>query len=234
MQIGIGIISDLIMAIPNLLVIGLFKRSRNRESRFQKLDKIIRENVSEKQSGNQSTETQKLQKTTWHSLLEKPSGLFTLLKDVNQVSTSGQTHPAQNPSNQTKPRRNSTLNSVVILFRKLDRWLIFPWWTKIIAYVLSALFVGVSITFIIFKGISFGDDSARKWLTSFVVSLLTSILVTQPLQIALVVVILVFIFRSKVLADYAQAYKDTAEKYDDEVELRGFNFPETIVSCTTQ
>lgn len=55
---------------------------------------------------------------------------------------------------------------------------------------------GVCIFFIIVKGISFGDEKVKKWLTSICVSLLASILVIQPLQVALFAFIFVIIFRS--------------------------------------
>ena len=58
-----------------------------------------------------------------------------------------------------------------------------PWWFKIIAYILSASFVAVSLLFVIIKGITFGDDKCRKWLTSFLFSILTSIFLTQPVQV---------------------------------------------------
>ena len=58
-----------------------------------------------------------------------------------------------------------------------------PWWCKIIGYVLSVIFVGVSIFFVIVKGITFGDEKCRKWLTSFIVSILTSCFITQPIQV---------------------------------------------------
>lgn len=59
----------------------------------------------------------------------------------------------------------------------------FPWWTKIIAYLLSFLFAAISVFFIIMKGISFGNDKCTKWLTSIIISLITSLLITQPLQV---------------------------------------------------
>jgi len=58
-----------------------------------------------------------------------------------------------------------------------------PWWCKIIAYGLSYLFAGISIFFIILKGISFGNDSCTKWLTSVLISLFSSVLITQSIQV---------------------------------------------------
>ena len=59
----------------------------------------------------------------------------------------------------------------------------FPWWFKIIAYLLAFIFASVSLFFVILKGIEFGNEKASKWLTSVVMSLLSSILLTQPIQV---------------------------------------------------
>ena len=72
----------------------------------------------------------------------------------------------------------------------------FPWWFKIIAYVLSFAFAGVSLFFVIVKGIEFGDDKVTKWLTSLIVSFLSSVILTQPLQVILLTVFFVTICRS--------------------------------------
>lgn len=67
--------------------------------------------------------------------------------------------------------------------KKKSQKFLLPWWFKIIAYILSSMMIIVSILFIIFKGIEFGDDLVRKWLTSFLVSALSSIFLTQPLKV---------------------------------------------------
>ena len=63
------------------------------------------------------------------------------------------------------------------------RKLIFPWWFKIIAYILSFVFAAVSIFFVVIKGIEFGSEKVAKWLTSVIFSLFSSILLTQPIQV---------------------------------------------------
>ena len=61
----------------------------------------------------------------------------------------------------------------------------FPWWCKIFAYALSFVFAGVSLFFVVVKGIEFGDDKVQKWLTSLLISFFSSILLTQPIQVSL-------------------------------------------------
>lgn len=70
-----------------------------------------------------------------------------------------------------------------------------PWWFKIFGYLMSTSIVAVCIFFIIVKGISFGDDLCRKWLTSFVISVLTSVCLTQPIQVILLSIFFVLVFR---------------------------------------
>ena len=59
----------------------------------------------------------------------------------------------------------------------------FPWWFRIIAYTISFAIAGSCLFFVVLKGIEFGNEKVAKWLTSLIVSFLTSILLTQPLQV---------------------------------------------------
>lgn len=72
----------------------------------------------------------------------------------------------------------------------------FPWWCKIIGYLMSFLICGVSSFFIIVQGVQFGDEKVGKWLTSLVMSFLTGVFLTQPAQVALTTFFFVAIFRS--------------------------------------
>jgi hypothetical protein len=59
----------------------------------------------------------------------------------------------------------------------------FPWWCLFLAYGLSLALVGVSILFIIARGIEFGDLETQKWLTSILTSFFSSIFLTQPIKV---------------------------------------------------
>ena len=61
--------------------------------------------------------------------------------------------------------------------------LTFPWWFKIIAYALSYTIAGICIFFILVKAISLGNDTVTAWLTSVLISLFTSLFLTQPIQV---------------------------------------------------
>lgn len=85
-----------------------------------------------------------------------------------------------------KQKQNSGLKNDEIKIKKLNKQLTFPWWSKILAYIFSLVCCAVSIFFILVKGITFGDEKSAKWLTSFLVSILSSALLTQPLQVSII------------------------------------------------
>ena len=95
-----------------------------------------------------------------------------------------------------------------------------PWWFKIIGYLLSFALTIVSLFFIIVTGINFGDEKCRKWLTSFLVSILTSVLLTQPIQVALLSIFFVFLLRKKDQQDRDIEY----DHLDDGKPLNKFQF----------
>jgi hypothetical protein len=47
----------------------------------------------------------------------------------------------------------------------------------------------------LYLGIEFGDEKVYKWLTSLIISVLSSILLTQPLQVILITFFFVLVFR---------------------------------------
>ena len=64
-----------------------------------------------------------------------------------------------------------------------NKKLTFAWWMKIVAYTLSCVIMLVSALFIIIKGIEFGEEKVLKWLTSLVMSIISSVFLTQPIKV---------------------------------------------------
>jgi hypothetical protein len=60
---------------------------------------------------------------------------------------------------------------------------LFPWWFKIVAYVMSVSIIGVSAFFIAIRGILLGDLEVKKWLVSFLSSVFSSVFLTQPIKV---------------------------------------------------
>jgi hypothetical protein len=59
----------------------------------------------------------------------------------------------------------------------------FPWWFIFIAYGLCVILVGLSIIFLIARGIEFGDLKTQKWLTLILTGSFSSIFLIQPLKV---------------------------------------------------
>jgi hypothetical protein len=67
--------------------------------------------------------------------------------------------------------------------KKVKKAFSFPWYFKVIAYLLSAAFAGVSLFFIVIKGIALGDEAVGQWLSSIATSFISSVVLTQPVQV---------------------------------------------------
>ena len=128
-QISVGIITNLVVFPPTLLLVQLFRRTKPKSTRLSKIKSLInKEKVGETK------------------LFEKVSK-----------------------------------KKIEIKKKKFE--IKFPWWFKIIAYIISFIFAAVSLFFVAIKGITFGNEKVAKWLTSVIISFVTSVLITQPLQV---------------------------------------------------
>ncbi len=113
-EISVGLLSNLFLFFPSILLVQLFKRIKRRNTRIDKIRKILKQKETTK----------------------KPFQLK------------------------------------------------FPWWFKIIAYLLSFVFASVSLFFVILKGIEFGEEKVAKWLSSLLIGFFSSIFLTQPLKVS--------------------------------------------------
>jgi polycystin 1L2 len=73
--------------------------------------------------------------------------------------------------------------------------LTFPWWCLFIAYSLCVILVGISILFIIARGIEFGDLKTQQWLTSILSGFFSSIFLIQPVKILCLAIFFAFFCR---------------------------------------
>ena len=64
-----------------------------------------------------------------------------------------------------------------------------PWWCRIVAWLLLWLSTACAVAFVNFYGISFKDETCRKWLFSMLVSVVTSVFFTQPIKVTTVLMV---------------------------------------------
>jgi len=70
-----------------------------------------------------------------------------------------------------------------------------PWWCSIIAWILLWITVAVCLAFVTFYGIMFQDEKCKKWITSMLISFLSSILFTQPVKVLLLALFFALVFK---------------------------------------
>jgi hypothetical protein len=87
----------------------------------------------------------------------------------------------------------------------------FPWWCLFIVYGLCLALAGLSIFFIIARGIEFGDLKTQQWLTSILSGFFSSIFLTQPMKILCLVIFFTFFCRNTTDDKEANEYLDENE-----------------------
>ena len=59
----------------------------------------------------------------------------------------------------------------------------FPWWTRIIAWILVLISIGASTFFVWSYGVMWGEIKTQKWFSSFITGFFVSLIVTQWLKV---------------------------------------------------
>lgn len=85
----------------------------------------------------------------------------------------------------------------------------------------------VSIFFIIVRGLEFGNDKVTKWVTSLVISFITSVFLTQPIQALGMAVILALIFR-KFSEDLDDDREDDGKSLNDYAKWQNLKYKQKV------
>ncbi|KAG1665079.1 Polycystic kidney disease protein 1-like 2 [Nymphon striatum] len=174
-QIAVGIISNLIVFLPSLIIITLFRKSRPkalRESRITiAIDKQNRD-VWKFQNVKEMTQL-KISETGEAACSEKSKWtmMIAMFRNLNlNVKTDDSN---DDDSNVVKTNEPSKIK------------LTFPYWCAYIAWFLTATCIGVSVFYLWAYGITFGNEETTKWFTSLIISIFASIFLTQPIKVML-------------------------------------------------
>lgn len=201
-QIGIGITVNLFVMPPSMLLMLLFTKSKRRVTQAQaikkKLEKnegyIKRQNLNKSLSSfdrisSASSERERMpekssvvgkRRSKRSSLSIKSSGKT----QAQSVQSLNQSHPSFDQVSFAASDESMSEKFVdVDEPKKAKKPFLLPWWCKIFAYMLSFAIVGVSVFFIAIKGIVLGDEKVKEWLTSFVTSVFSSVILTQPIKV---------------------------------------------------
>ncbi|CAL1538860.1 unnamed protein product, partial [Lymnaea stagnalis] len=206
-QIFIGVISNLIVFPVNFLLIYLFRKARPHHKRPSRIDLAIKE-VCE-QSKQASINDIKPEVSSIFSVSKTP----TFPKDPYRPGTADSrpgTAMSSTSTEQLTERKKKVKSGSGGDCQIHDITFELPWYFTIIAWVLLWVITLGSVVMVIFYGISFKDETCRKWITSLLVSFFTSVFITQPIKVFLFAVVLSIIFKNP---------KDEEEDEEDDEEL---------------
>ncbi|XP_041364433.1 uncharacterized protein LOC121379847 [Gigantopelta aegis] len=197
-QIFIGVISNLVVFPINFLIVTLFRKSRARTKRPSRIEAAL------KAAPTASVDDVKPELgAIWHT--SKP---FINTKTDGAISRpasacsekSVQSVDGQTERRTTEPKQNANKKKKFEL----------PWWFRIVAWMVLWLTTFTAAAFVTFYAIQFGDQKTKKWITSLLISFLTSVFVTQPVKVFLTAIFLSLIFKSP--------GEDQGEEPEDEEE----------------
>ncbi|KAH9502510.1 hypothetical protein Btru_068871, partial [Bulinus truncatus] len=179
-QIYIGVVSNLIVFPVNFLLIYLFRKSRPHHKRPSRIDLAIKEVVE--QSKQASINDVKPEVSSIFSVSKTP----TIPKDPYRPGT----------ADSRPPTGMSYASTEKLAPKNKKKKFEFPWYFQIIAWIMLWIVTLGSVAMVIFYGISFQDDTCRKWISSLLISFFTSVFVTQPIKVFLIAIILSLIIKN--------------------------------------
>ncbi|XP_064093787.1 uncharacterized protein LOC135206294 [Macrobrachium nipponense] len=178
-EIGVGVISNLIVFPPSFLIVFLFRRARPsklRESRIQKAVEKTREEFRSKHSGSSADEDS----DTENQKTEKSEISYDHEKQRDAPSSDEDQNKEEKEKTKKKKKKKLTL----------------PPFFRYVAWLLVFACIGVSCFFLLMYGVMFGNSKATKWVLSLIVSFFSSVLFVQPLKIFLMAFLVSAIFKS--------------------------------------
>jgi len=198
-QLYVGFISNLITFPINFLIAFLFKRSRPRRKRPSRVADAVRR-MREKQAASVDDGTESRESSPFS---DEPDGRPILESSSEQWGAQRYAEPmeaALPPSTAGNVHYSNTdpwseaSNQYGELPAKKKR-LSLPWWCSIIAWILLWITVGVCVAFVTFYGIMFQDEKCKKWITSMLISFVSSIFFTQPIKVLLLALFFALVFK---------------------------------------
>jgi len=191
-QLYVGFICNLITFPINFLIAFLFKRSRPQHKRASRVADALRR-MRTRQSASVD------------DAVERPATAFADQRDAGRDSQRwgaqryldlDPMEPALRPSSASSDVDpwSHVSNQYDPLPAKKKR-LSLPWWCSIVAWIMLWMTVGICVAYVTFFGIMFQDEKCKKWITSMIVSFMTSVLFTQPIKVLLLALFFALVFK---------------------------------------
>ncbi|GFT75973.1 hypothetical protein NPIL_303071, partial [Nephila pilipes] len=84
-------------------------------------------------------------------------------------------------SSNGKRQRPSKSDAEAQLYHRKKKFSL-PWWCIYFGWLMVVTSIGASMFFLWAYGVAFGDEKTSKWLSSLVISFISSVLITQPIK----------------------------------------------------
>ncbi|KAG0419460.1 hypothetical protein HPB47_004076 [Ixodes persulcatus] len=172
-QVGVGVLSNLIVFPPTFLMITLFRRSRLRQKRPNRITEALKQKRGSVVVSRSTSAKHGKTESTMELTEFKEKELTDVFEESRGLRRQGKA---------SKRKRKSKF--------------MFPWWCRYVAWFFCLASIFVSIFFIWAYGVQFGDEKTRKWITSLLVSFFMSVLVTQPIKVFLLAIVFSSLFKS--------------------------------------
>ncbi|KAK8779497.1 hypothetical protein V5799_019173 [Amblyomma americanum] len=198
-QVGVGVLANLIVFPPTFLMITLFRRSRLRRKRPNRITEALRQkrdSLVVSRASSAATAKPMTRGPKSESTMQLTEFRETELNDVFEERPTAQ---QRRQGRRGRARRKGKF--------------MFPWWCRYVAWFLCLASIFVSVFFIWAYGVQFGDEKTRKWITSLLVSFFMSVLITQPIKVFLLAIIFSSLFKSPDKDD------DEADEDEEDPEL---------------
>jgi len=186
-QIYIGVVSNIIVFPVNFAIVWLFRKARPKNKRKSRIKQaLVRQEEAFKRKKQEGGLPYEVASPATSSSDLKPI----LEESPSPVPDSAYTQPLQPAAGyDTTNPTTITLAPHEPLPPKKKKFSL-PWWFIIVGWAVLWIATLVSAIFTVFYGIQFGDLKTKKWITSLVVTFLTSIFLTQPIKVSSIVHIL--------------------------------------------
>ena len=191
-EIVVGIISNFLAFPLVLFLVFLFKNSRPRKLRENRIVQALFPDEEEEEEDVENDETEDISRPPSSQSTARPdsaqsSSLSTRLS--RPQSAKSVVSAASVASTSSLASTSSTASNVSQMEAMGKDKFGLPWICSYVAWVLCILSIGASVFFIWAIGINLGNDKTYRWLTSLFVTLITSFFVLEPLKIVFIAII---------------------------------------------
>nr|KAG5709464.1 hypothetical protein BaRGS_023146 [Batillaria attramentaria] len=206
-QVFIGVVSNLIVFPVNFIVITLFRKSRPRRMRPSRVDEAIKTAYETREA-------------SVNDVKPEVGSIFTMSRASSVVDPKRPDTSASisRPGTSLSTRADATLPT-----KKKKKSL--PWWCRIVAWTILWIAIIVSAAFVTFYGVSFADETCKKWISSMLISFFMSVFITQPIKVFLVAIFLSLIIKNPGEEEEEDEAHDeeTTKLANDEIPLHTMN-----------